>query len=582
MKKMCSQKQGLSQFDGFTLIEISIALIFFGLLVGAAVTGLKAVEGAERTQVTNERLSNIQDAISIYIQRNGFAPCVAGRTHAVNTAEYGREQLNAGVRDCTVAPNPAGAPEVAEFYRVDQFGTNVQIGAVPARSLNLPDDHMYDGWGNQFTYAVTESMTIDPAGYQANDGVIPVQNSDATTPVLATDEGMYVVVSHGRDGRGAFARNGAQFQPCNAATRDGDNCDPHTTDDVLFRTNETRFNQTPGNLNASFFSQANNAERFDDFVVFDNKETVFLSVVKDYTFDEMNCRGNSGMAMNDPNMHGGVPVTDENPFGFNCSTLSFTALNEPPHIPASDPPATKTRDWGISMHGAGWDASRNYSSGGCNTSTGGTDWYGAFCNTADVANIRVWGRPLFTSSVRTSNTNGKVIVRATIPITYDNSISSWVPDPALMPGTPPAAYADRIYPAGAAGMLNLKSLSDPDYPSGQVGDCWNSYWELAVHGAVYVIIDGVLDPDPIVIGDVINPLSMHSGCGASDEFGDTFGGTGSLVGEFQIGEGQDYQVQIYIYTVQENLKNVAAWAGTVRLKDTQATGYVEFMELGAF
>lgn len=240
---------------GFTLLELSIVLVIVALLVGAGVSmGGNAIKNAERIK-TQERLATIKAALEQYAKINDKLPVPADRsfTPMANPATFG-----VGVR-----------PFAANFPGLVERNTTVYIGGVPVRDLGLPDAYAADAWGNKFTYSVSIGQVNN---YATTDAALRVFNrpssgsfdvvtsmTDRTivpsTPGAITSEwgASFVVVSHGPDGRGAFAQNSsAVTTACGAGLqRDTDNCD--NNDDGF---SQAAYND--GNIAAQYF---------DDFIV---------------------------------------------------------------------------------------------------------------------------------------------------------------------------------------------------------------------------------------------------------------------------------------------------------------------------
>ncbi|MFN7095870.1 MAG: hypothetical protein ACK4M7_10945, partial [Burkholderiales bacterium] len=95
----------------------------------------------------------------------------------------------------------------------------VLIGAVPSKTLQLPDEFMLDGWGNRIDYAVTAAF----AGYQGdydnpnsggtsyhirntNMGLITIQDAALS---VRTNQAVYALISHGANQLGAWRKTGA-------------------------------------------------------------------------------------------------------------------------------------------------------------------------------------------------------------------------------------------------------------------------------------------------------------------------------------------------------------------------------------
>lgn len=231
---------------GFTLIEMAIVMIIGGILLSFMGSALLMYVEKSRIRDTEVRLEIIKEALEQYLSVNRRYPCVArldiepGEVPAPGTENFGRE-VNP---DCT-------AGVIAGTQRAPSAVPTIRIGAVPVRSLNLPDDIAFDGWGRRFTYAVTEDLASVGGAtgtlYTNNGGVISISDSTRSTFV---NDAHYVLVSHGRTGEGAYSYGGNEISVCpNMTTLDGENCD----DDEEFMI--TLVN-----------SEANLADFYDDYV----------------------------------------------------------------------------------------------------------------------------------------------------------------------------------------------------------------------------------------------------------------------------------------------------------------------------
>jgi prepilin-type N-terminal cleavage/methylation domain-containing protein len=206
---MCHSKSK----HGFTLIELCIVLIISGLLLTA---GLRAFNIYLRQQQVSETKSNIaaiQEALDGYAQANGHYPCPAPIDAAPDTAGY------AAATNCAAAAG-SGIAEVT-----GRGGRKVRIGAIPVRTLGLSDSYMTDGWSRRYTYAVTQKLaTSTPATFDNADGGITIRDAAGNAVVNGTAH--YALISHGPDGKGAYAAEGGLFMPCNAEPgQDQANCD---------------------------------------------------------------------------------------------------------------------------------------------------------------------------------------------------------------------------------------------------------------------------------------------------------------------------------------------------------------------
>ena len=115
---------------GFTLVEMAMVLVIFGLLLAALLVSLQAQRNLALQTETNNTLNIARKALLGFAQTQGRLPCPA--TAASNGAE-----------------SPVGGGVCTQ-----------QIGFLPAATLGVqPVDaqgFVLDGWNNQIRYAVTQ------------------------------------------------------------------------------------------------------------------------------------------------------------------------------------------------------------------------------------------------------------------------------------------------------------------------------------------------------------------------------------------------------------------------------------------
>lgn len=226
---------------GFSLIEMSIVLAVLGLLTG----GMLSISSSrkENTNVIgmDKQFDIIDEAVKGYITRYGYLPCPASLTAVENTTSFGT------VTDCSAAA-PAGTFEALS-------GTDtIRIGALPVRSLMLPDKYGYDKWGIRLTYVVIKELakttaTLDGYTTSRTDGVIKVTDyaGNQVTEADATAVNAYLIVSHSKDKRGGYSSNAQVMKPC-SSTKDVENCD----NDNTFIDSEVNESETDANFYYDF------------------------------------------------------------------------------------------------------------------------------------------------------------------------------------------------------------------------------------------------------------------------------------------------------------------------------------------
>lgn len=181
----------MRRMRGFTLVELAVALAVIGLLLGMLIVPLNAQIDQQRINDTRKQLALVTEAILGFALANGRLPCPASATVPSTTAGAGTEARTGTV--CTAAQ-----------------------GVVPWASLGVPET---DSWGLRFTYRVAMALADEPTGgLQAsftlettapNTGDITVTSGGASPVNIATNV-TAVVVSHGKNGLGAYRMDGTQ------------------------------------------------------------------------------------------------------------------------------------------------------------------------------------------------------------------------------------------------------------------------------------------------------------------------------------------------------------------------------------
>jgi len=202
---------------GFTLVEIAIALTIVALLLIPGIKLLEAWQEQSKVAANQQRMDAIQQALTTFMTLYGRLPCPASFIAQPAEANYGRE----------VAPlcsNPDGSPYTPDgkaTFAATGRSTPVQtppinsaiiIGAVPVRDLALPDSTRADVYGHLFTYAVSAGVTTVQNALTAT-GIIDVIDAYGHTVLpyasdrTSTGTALYVLVDHGKDGKGAYTDN---------------------------------------------------------------------------------------------------------------------------------------------------------------------------------------------------------------------------------------------------------------------------------------------------------------------------------------------------------------------------------------
>lgn len=189
-----------AQQQGFSLVEMSIVLVILGLLMAGLIPSLSAQMESQHINQTRKSLGEIQEALIGFAISNGRLPWPACGTIASG-------QANAGIE-----LSPASAVSI---------GCTSDTAVVPWATLGTGET---DAWGNRYTYRVSSDFADDIGTTTyggCTPGTPPAQStfalcSSGNLTVLSAATGgtniasnlPAVIVSHGKNGAGAYTRQG--------------------------------------------------------------------------------------------------------------------------------------------------------------------------------------------------------------------------------------------------------------------------------------------------------------------------------------------------------------------------------------
>jgi prepilin-type N-terminal cleavage/methylation domain-containing protein len=206
---------------GFSLVEVAIAVAIMGLLLGSLIVPFAAQSEMRARRATEKALADTRDALVGYAAVNGRLPCPAAATAAAGAAGAGVEARTDGNCSC------AGATALASTKGI-ACSTATVVGVLPWVTLGLAET---DGWGRRYTYAVDTQFGRDPG--QTTFGCSPnappagaafalcspshIEVRSARGGPLTVSGGVpAVVVSHGKNGFGAYTPQGSAIAGADA------------------------------------------------------------------------------------------------------------------------------------------------------------------------------------------------------------------------------------------------------------------------------------------------------------------------------------------------------------------------------
>jgi len=239
----------------FTLLELSVVLIIISVILSTAISiGSTRIE-AQRLKDTKNRIFLIDSAIKQYVLNYNRLPCPAVGSIAAPTPAapapvgFGIEaRKTTGDKECDVA-------------QLTDNSLNIVSGVVPHKDLGISPAAILDGWENNFTYVVDNRYTFEGSEVGLNgflgEAVAPEININNSAGTNISANGVYLLISHGNNGYGAWPARGIARNPLPA------NFD---TDYPLENNNQE--NGTDFDIN---FIQTSHIERYDDIIFYRNK-----------------------------------------------------------------------------------------------------------------------------------------------------------------------------------------------------------------------------------------------------------------------------------------------------------------------
>lgn len=201
---------------GFSLVELSVVVLIIGIVLTMGLGALNATRENQAFSVTAEKQRAIKDALTGYLRRNSRLPCP--------DTDFGAPD---GVENRATPNNPTTA-------------CSARFGILPYVTLGLARDLVQDGWGNFFSYHVSNTAgvntdwTLTAVFRSGNTGTITVNDRNGAVVTAIATAVVAVVVSHGRNGLGAYAIGGTRNALPAAGTDELDNTNG-TADTTYFR-----------------------------------------------------------------------------------------------------------------------------------------------------------------------------------------------------------------------------------------------------------------------------------------------------------------------------------------------------------
>ena len=211
--------------QGFTLVEIAVVILIITLLLGSVLVPLSTQITQRQIADATKQLDEFKESLIGFALLNGYLPCPDKTTGF--GANDGFEDVDAG--QCVVAE-----------------------GNLPWVTLGIPNT---DPWGNRHRYRVTllfASRPPEPRFDLTKLGDITVCASapPCTVAAILTNNAPAIILSHGKNGRGAISAGTGTTNPA-----------PTSANELANTDNDTIFVSRPAS------DAGSTAGEYDDIVV---------------------------------------------------------------------------------------------------------------------------------------------------------------------------------------------------------------------------------------------------------------------------------------------------------------------------
>jgi prepilin-type N-terminal cleavage/methylation domain-containing protein len=201
--------KNLSVKKGYTLVELSIAILIISLLMAGVFSMLTGSINNSKATLTTQRVNQIYKSMGTYLMVNKRLPCPASiLTSKIDNIAYGQEV-------------GTGAGCVGAGVYQSSTSGNLFFGGVPIKALNLSSEYAEDGYGNKLNYFIDRRFTynfVNPGSPTSDSfgtlssvsNIITVQEkqANATFSTLSTDV-IFFLFSGGFNGFGSFSTDNA-------------------------------------------------------------------------------------------------------------------------------------------------------------------------------------------------------------------------------------------------------------------------------------------------------------------------------------------------------------------------------------
>jgi prepilin-type N-terminal cleavage/methylation domain-containing protein len=211
-------KMTQSRTKGFSLLEMSVVIAIIATVMAFIVVTVPGYLQQQQLDNTKAKMQNLQTALEQYWKTYGRLPCPADIVNYNATdANFGKEATNPGSCDGAISSTwtydvHSSAVTYCDYSTPGVNDHCLYGGMIPTKTLRLSDEDAFDSFGRRILYAVDSDFTRTNAATTLADVTAdtksdsPTQFNIKSAAGNKTLHGVWVLLSYGSDGHGAYPR----------------------------------------------------------------------------------------------------------------------------------------------------------------------------------------------------------------------------------------------------------------------------------------------------------------------------------------------------------------------------------------
>ena len=179
-----------NKVSGFSLLEMSVVVLISGMIMTAILNLIPVIYKTTKSAMDSKKMEIVENAFYAFVAKNKRLPRPANMEDKINTntSSFGIEQED-GMRK-------AGAND------------SLYIGTLPAVTLGLSPEYVYDEFGNKFVYIVNINCTKTKGLLKCDTNSDDLITMD--TNGIKTKDIVFTIVAQGYNKKYSYAMNSSK------------------------------------------------------------------------------------------------------------------------------------------------------------------------------------------------------------------------------------------------------------------------------------------------------------------------------------------------------------------------------------